>query len=68
MHEGLPEPRGLLAAVLAANEAEPGVFYASGNRDVYRSANAGISWEMLPIRWPAGTHPVRTHALVVVGS
>jgi len=67
VREGLPEPRGLLAPVLVANETEPGVFYASGNRDVYRSANAGLSWEMLPIRWPTGTNPVRTHALVVVG-
>ncbi len=68
VREGLPQPRGLLASVVTANEAEPGVFYASGNLDVFRSTNAGLSWEMLPIRWPAGTQPDRTNALVVVGS
>jgi photosystem II stability/assembly factor-like uncharacterized protein len=66
VREGLPEPRGLLACVLTTNEAEPGVFYASGNRDVYRSTNAGLSWEILPVHWPAGTHAVRTHALAIV--
>src|SRR3984893_8241403 len=29
---GLPAPRGLLASTLAANEAEPGVFYSGNNQ------------------------------------
>jgi hypothetical protein len=65
VREGLPEPRGLLTSVLAANEAEAGVFYAANNKGVFRSADGGCSWEAMPIRWPAGTHLGRAHALVV---
>ena len=64
---GLPEPRGVLASVLATHEAEPGVFYAANNQGVFHSTNAGVTWEALPIRWPAGTRPGRAQALVVVG-
>lgn len=66
VRSGLPEPRGLLTSVLAANEAEPGVFYVANNKGVFRSADAGSTWEALPIRWPAGTRLGRAYALVVV--
>lgn len=66
VHEGLPPAQGLLTSVLAANEAEPGVFYAASNQGIFRSANAGMSWETLPLPWPADTHLGRAHALVVV--
>ncbi|HEV2237990.1 MAG TPA: glycosyl hydrolase, partial [Ktedonobacterales bacterium] len=62
---GFPEPRGLLIAVLATHEAELGVFYAANNQGVFRSADAGSSWEALPIRWPEGLHIGRVNALVV---
>lgn len=48
--DGLPAERGLLASVLAANQAEPGVFYAANNRGVYRSADAGLTWARLEVR------------------
>jgi len=66
VREGLPPARGLLASVLAANEAEPGVFYAANNRGLFRSADAGSTWEELPIPWPADTRLGRAHALVAV--
>jgi hypothetical protein len=63
---GLPGEKGLLTCVLTVNPAEPGVFYASSNKGIYRSADAGVNWEELPIRWPDGFQMGRVHALVVV--
>jgi photosystem II stability/assembly factor-like uncharacterized protein len=45
--EGLPETRGTLRALLATTPAEPGVFYAGSNRGLFRSADAGRTWERL---------------------
>jgi photosystem II stability/assembly factor-like uncharacterized protein len=66
VRDGLPPVRGLLASVLAANEAEPGVFYAANNRGLFHSADAGSTWEGLPIPWPTDTRLGRAHALVAV--
>ncbi len=43
--EGLPQPKGSLRALVAANAAERGVFYATNNHGVFRSADGGVSWE-----------------------
>jgi len=64
--EGLPSSRGSLTFVLAADEAEPGVFYAANNKGVFRSVNAGSSWEAIPIQWPTDMSIGRAHALVVI--
>jgi photosystem II stability/assembly factor-like uncharacterized protein len=64
--EGLPAPDGTLASVLAANESEPGVFYAANNQGVYRSPDAGLSWARLDISWPDGPGGHRPQALLVV--
>lgn len=66
VRDGLPAPPGTLAAVLAANPAEPGVFYAASNRGVYRSPDAGRTWAELAIDWPAGCQGRRAHGLAVV--
>lgn len=66
VRDGLPEPRGLLTSVLATHEAEPGVFYAANNRGIFRSTDAGSSWEPMPIRWPQDLRVGRAHALIVV--
>ncbi len=50
--EGLPEPRGTTRHVLAADPARAGTFYAACNRGVYRSTDAGSSWERLDVEWP----------------
>ncbi|CAN5260780.1 glycosyl hydrolase [soil metagenome] len=44
---GLPDVEGRTVAVLAANQDEPGVFYALTNKGLYRSPDAGLSWERL---------------------
>jgi len=62
---GLPPPQGLLASVLTTSEAEPAVFYAANNKGLFRSEDAGTTWEELPIPWPSYIPPGRVHALVV---
>ncbi len=62
---GLPEPRGTRAYVLAVNEAEPGVFYAANEGNIYRSPDAGLDWERLDISWPEGYRPPAVNGLVV---
>jgi hypothetical protein len=66
VREGLPAARGLLASVVAANEAEGGTFYAANNQGLFRSSDSGLSCEELPITWPEGAPAGRAHALVVV--
>jgi hypothetical protein len=65
IREGLPSARGLLASVLAANEAEADTFYAANNKGLFRSIDGGLSWEELPIGWPGNERLGRPHALVV---
>jgi hypothetical protein len=63
---GLPEPRGTNAYDLASHDAEPGVFYAAPHGgDLYRSADAGLSWEHLAVTWPSGFAPNRVNGLAV---
>jgi photosystem II stability/assembly factor-like uncharacterized protein len=61
VRDGLPETRGSLRALLAAHPAEPGVFYAGSNRGLFRSADAGTSWERLPLAEPV----TADHAIAV---
>lgn len=63
---GLPAPHGLLASALAADEAEPGVFYAGNNQGLFRSRDTGFTWEKLAIAWPTGMPLGRVHALVAI--
>lgn len=62
--DGLPETEGRLVSVLAANEAEPGVFYALTTDGPYRSPNVGLSWERVDVAWP--DRPQRPSALAIV--
>jgi hypothetical protein len=67
--QGLPPERGMLGSVLAANQAEPGIFYAANNLGLYRSADAGRSWEQLDILnipWPQGRDAPRPASMTVV--
>ena len=65
VRDGLPEARGTTSPVLATNPSEPGVFYAACNRGVYRSADAGVSWEQLPLDWPTRYLQHRVNALLI---
>lgn len=64
--DGLPAPEGRVAATLAANEDEPGVFYALTNGGMYRSPDGGVRWERLEITWPDPYLRQRPAALAVV--
>jgi photosystem II stability/assembly factor-like uncharacterized protein len=64
--EGLPAERGMLGSVLTANEAEPGVFYAANNLGLYRSTDAGRSWERQDIPWPEGRDARRPASMTTV--
>ncbi|MDX6379407.1 MAG: hypothetical protein QOI57_431 [Rubrobacteraceae bacterium] len=64
--KGLPEVEGRNVAVLAAKQGEPGVFYALTNKGLYRSQDAGLSWERLDIA--TQDHYQRPTGLAVVES
>lgn len=64
---GLPEPKGSRVYVLTANEVEPGMFYLATHRgEMYRSPDAGLTWEQMDVVWPDGYRPQNAHALAVV--
>lgn len=66
VYTGLPSPRGTGAYVLAANSAEPGIFYAATRRaELYRSPDGGLTWELLPIPWPDGFQARNVSGLIV---
>ena len=68
LQNGLPDPQGTRAYVLATHHAEPGVFYAATRRDLYRSADAGETWEKQIITWPDGVPSTTVNALVVTAA
>ncbi|MBB6735426.1 WD40/YVTN/BNR-like repeat-containing protein [Cohnella zeiphila] len=51
VQRGLPPAQGTMVANLAADPAEPGVFYALNNRGLYRSADSGITWNAMELEW-----------------
>jgi len=50
--EGLPDGQGTIASRLATNPDEPGIIYAANNHGVFRTADAGRTWQALEIPWP----------------
>ena len=64
--EGLLAAEGLVAAILAANEAEAGAFYALTNRGLHRSPDGGARWKRLEVAWSERYRHQRPGALVVV--
>jgi photosystem II stability/assembly factor-like uncharacterized protein len=64
VREGLPDVEGRTVAVMAANQDEPGVFYALTSKGLYRSPDAGSNWEHLDL-FPHG-YSQRTTGLAVV--
>jgi hypothetical protein len=65
VRHGLPPVVGTTRTVLAANPAEPRVFYAASNRGLFRSTDAGLGWERLDIVWPDRYLRQSVNALVV---
>ena len=63
---GLPTPTGTRTYDLAANQAEPGVFYAASHDGrVFRSCDTGLSWEQQHVVWPESYEPRTVTALEV---
>lgn len=52
---GLPKAEGLLVPVVAASIIEPGVFYVSAGRELYRSADDGLQWRKVVAAWNGKT-------------
>jgi len=50
--KGLPEPRGTIISILAANPNAAGMFYAVNNHGIFLSTDSGISWNSADIDWP----------------
>lgn len=67
VREGLPPVEGRIASVLAVGKDEPGVFYALNNHGIYRSSDAGESWEPLLVTWPERYRREHPQALAVTG-
>ncbi|MGH2437718.1 MAG: WD40/YVTN/BNR-like repeat-containing protein [bacterium] len=62
--EGLPDGRGTIAGRLATTPNEPGVIYAANNHGVFRTADAGQTWQALEIPWPQGAFARGVEALI----
>jgi hypothetical protein len=52
VRDGLPEPKGTTISVLATSTREPHAIYAANNRGVFRSGDAGLTWQRLDVSWP----------------
>lgn len=63
--EGMPAGRGTVASRLATHPEEAGVFYAANNHGLFRSEDAGMTWEALETFWPEGAFSRGVAALAV---
>ncbi|QBD74841.1 glycosyl hydrolase [Ktedonosporobacter rubrisoli] len=45
------QEKGSMLLHVASHEAEPGVFYAAGFKGIYRSPDAGLTWDQLAFSW-----------------
>lgn len=66
VQQGLPESQGMLASALAANQAEPGVFYAANNQGLFRSPDAGKIWQRIEAPLPEQMRLSRAESLLVL--
>ncbi len=62
---GLPETKGTIRPLVAANADEHGVFYAASNHGVFRSGDAGLSWEPVLVALPGGYAGQSVQAIAV---
>jgi len=49
---GLPEAKGTAVSRFATHAGERGVIYAANNHGLFRSDDAGRSWNALDLPWP----------------
>ena len=62
---GLPAGTGVLRAVLAPG-GSGGELYAANNRGIYRTRNAGGSWDRLDVEWPEAFGGQTVRGLAVI--
>ena len=65
VRDGLPAPNGTVRPLLAANAGEQGVFYSVSNHGIFRSADAGVSWEPVLAPLPERYRGRSPHAITV---
>ncbi len=64
---GLPGTVGTVIPVVASHKEEPGVFYMLSNKGLYRSPDAGQTWENLALPWNPNYIHQHQQALVISG-
>ena len=62
---GLPTGEGVIRAVLEPGSAD-GEVYAANNRGLFRTTDAGVTWDRLPIDWPERFESMTCRGLAVV--
>ncbi|WP_459194763.1 WD40/YVTN/BNR-like repeat-containing protein [Halosimplex sp. J119] len=62
--DGLPDPEGTVRSVLAAGDGS--TLFALNNRGLYRSDDAGASWNRLALEWPDEYESQTPRGLAVV--
>ena len=50
--DGLPDSKGTIISMLAANPKINEEFYCLNNRGIFSSKDSGLSWNQLNIQWP----------------
>ncbi|MBA2285685.1 MAG: hypothetical protein H0W02_09390 [Ktedonobacteraceae bacterium] len=66
--KGLPASRGTLISILTSDPQEPGSFYTVNNKGLFRSLDAGETWEKLPCTWPDKYLTQHARGLIVVNA
>lgn len=61
VRNGLPGSQKRRIAVVTASTVEPRVFYLASEGELYRSADGGVEWRQLPVKWLEDSQPA--HAL-----
>lgn len=64
---GLPQSNGTTVSALAVNPGTAAEFYVANNMGIYRSGDAGLSWEKLAISWPASFYGRHVWSVAPVG-
>ncbi|WP_458206640.1 WD40/YVTN/BNR-like repeat-containing protein [Haladaptatus sp. NG-SE-30] len=63
--DGLPTGEGVTRAVFTAGESD-GELYAVNNKGVYRTEDAGTTWNQLDLEWPTGFEQQTARGIAVV--
>ena len=64
--DGLPDSKGTIISMLAANPKIEGEFYCLNNRGIFYSVNSGFSWNQLGIPWSKDYNLQHPWALAVM--